>query len=35
MTVLVRAASLQGYAELARQCGVDPLRAMRQILNRI
>ncbi len=31
MTVLVRAASLQGYEELARQCGVDPLRAMRRV----
>ncbi|MBK9574827.1 MAG: AraC family transcriptional regulator ligand-binding domain-containing protein [Rhodoferax sp.] len=31
MTILVRAAALQGYAELARACGVDPLRAMQRV----
>jgi AraC-like DNA-binding protein len=31
MTVLVRAASLQGYEALARECGVDPIRAMRRV----
>ena len=31
MTVLVRAASLQGYPELAQQCGVDPRAAMRRV----
>ena len=31
MTILVRAAALQGYAELARACGVDPVRAMQRV----
>ena len=31
MTVLIRAASMQGYKELARQCGVDPDRAMQRV----
>ena len=31
MTVLVRAASLQGYEALARECGVDPIRAMHRV----
>lgn len=31
MTVLVRAASMQGYEALARECGVDPLRAMQRV----
>lgn len=30
MTILVRAASLQGYEALARECGVDPIRAMQR-----
>ncbi len=31
MTALVRAASLQGYEALARECGVDPIRAMQRV----
>nr|WP_326528238.1 AraC family transcriptional regulator ligand-binding domain-containing protein [Rhodoferax sp.] len=31
MTILVRAASLQGYEALARECGVDPIRAMQRV----
>ncbi len=31
MTVLVRAASLQGYEALARECGVDPIHAMARV----
>lgn len=31
MTVLVRAASLQGYEDLARSCGVDPWNAMQRV----